>query len=82
MSEPKVTLEELAQFMQRELPMTFDVFEKNRSKDSQYNGASWARGRVDAFLEIMQLIDNDRADMLRAEWQRVVTGKGFASQDD
>lgn len=82
MANSKITVDQLAEFMQRELPMTYDVFEKNRHQDREYNTASWARGRVDAFLEIMQLIDEDREAMLRAEWKRVVTGEGFTKDED
>ncbi len=78
----KITLEELAGFMTRQLPATYDVFEKNRADDAAFNQASWARGRVDAFLQLMQVIDSDREQMLRAEWERVVTGKGFLSNDE
>lgn len=78
----KISLEELAEFMTRQLPATYDVFDKNRADDSVFNQASWARGRVDAFLQLMQVIDSSREQMLRAEWERVVTGKGFMSSDE
>lgn len=54
-------------------------FEKNRNQEA---ASSWARGRVDAFLQIMQVIDRDLEEMPRAEWERVVSGKGFMSQDE
>lgn len=82
MADKNITIDELAAFMQRELPKTYDVFEQNRAEDSDYNAASWARGRIDAFLQLMQIIDKDRGAMLRAEWERVVTGKGFMTEDD
>jgi hypothetical protein len=77
MADGKITVEELAEFMQRQLPMTYDLFDKNRDEDNHSNTASWARGRIDAFLQIMAIIDKDREAMLRAEWERVVTGQGF-----
>lgn len=30
----------------------------------------------------MAIIDKDREAMLRAEWERVVTGKGFMDSDE
>lgn len=78
----KITVDELAEFMQRQLPMTYDVFEKHRADDVVYNTASWARGRIDAFLQIMQIIDRDREAMLRTEWERVVTGKSFMDEGE
>lgn len=81
MTDRKITIEELAEFITRQLPMTYDVFDKNRDKDVDYNEASWTRGRIDAFLQLMQVIDPAREAMLRADWQRVVTGKGFMSDD-
>jgi hypothetical protein len=80
MADEKVTLEQLAEYMQRQLPMTYNLFEQNREDDVVYNAASWARGRIDAFLQILQILDEDRTEMLRAEWQRVVSGKGFMSE--
>jgi hypothetical protein len=77
MADKKITLEELAEFMAKQLPMTYDVFDKHRKQDEDSNVAAWARGRVDAFLQLMQIIDKDREAMLRAEWDRVVTGEGF-----
>ncbi|MFC5677798.1 hypothetical protein [Aeromicrobium endophyticum] len=82
MSDEKITIEELAEFMTRQLPMTYDVFEKHRADDVDRNQASWARGRVDAFLQLMQVIDGERETMLRAEWDRITTGKGFMSDED
>ncbi len=83
MAEKDATIEELAEFMGScQLPMTYDVFDKNRAEDREYNNASWARGRIDAFLQILQIIDSDREEMLRAEWQRVVSGEGFMSDED
>lgn len=76
------TLEELAEFMTRQLPKTYDVFEQNRHEDSDYNTASWARGRIDAHLELMAIIDKDREAMLRADWERVVTGDGFMRDEE
>jgi hypothetical protein len=75
------TLEELAEYMTRQRPKTYDVFEKNRHEDSDYNTASWARGRIDAYLELMGVIDKEREAMLRADWERVVTGEGFMSEE-
>ncbi|GGL43046.1 hypothetical protein H9L10_07620 [Phycicoccus endophyticus] len=81
MANEKITVDELAEFMTRQLPMTFDVFEKNRDAGNE-NQEYWARGRVDAFLQLMQLLDRDREAMLRAEWERVVHGEGFMSDED
>ncbi|SFF66794.1 hypothetical protein [Blastococcus tunisiensis] len=82
MAGTQITVEELAEFMQRQLPLTYNLFDENRHEDSQVNTASWARGRIDAFLQIMAIIDKDREAMLRADWVRVVTGKGFMEGDD
>ena len=51
MAHAKITLEQLAEFMTRELPMTYDVFEKNREAGNE-NQQYWARGRIDAFLNL------------------------------
>lgn len=80
MADAKITLEELAEFMTQELPMTFDVFEKNRANGNEAQ-QQWARGRIDAFLEIIALLDRDREAMLRAEWERVVHGEGFMKDE-
>lgn len=80
--DDKLTTDQLAEYMAKQIPATFDVFEKNRERDNEYNAASWARGRIDAYLQLMQLIDSERADMLHAEWTRVVSGKGFMSEGD
>lgn len=77
----EITLEKLAEFMTRQLPATYEVFEKSRAENDEVQ-KSWARGRVDAFLQLMRIIDPDREQMLRAEWDRVVTGKGFMSNDE
>ena len=82
MAKSKITIDELAEFMTRQLPATYDVFDKNREQDVDYNQASWARGRIDAYLQIMGILDKDREAMLRAEWERVVSGKGFMADDE
>lgn len=83
MTKPHVppTPAALAEFLTRQLPMTYDVFDKNRADDGTVNQASWARGRIDGLLQIMDLLDPDRTEMLRAEWKRVVSGEGFMSAD-
>jgi len=53
--------------MTRQLPATYDVFDKNRKQDADSNQAWWARGRIDAYLQIMEILDKDREAMLRAE---------------
>ena len=82
MADAQITIEQLAEFMQRQLPLTYDVFDKHRDEDNEVNMASWARGRVDAYLQIMGSIDKEREAMLRTEWERVVTGKGFMDRDE
>jgi len=82
MPNEKITVEELAEFVQRQLPMTYDVFEENRDQDGVRNNASWARGRIDALLQIMRILDKEREAMLRSDWERVVTGEGFMKCED
>lgn len=81
MSDQKITIDELAKFMAQHITLTYDVFEKHRHESSGYDAASWARGRVDAYLQIMAIIDKDREEMLRAEWERVVNGEGFMKDE-
>ncbi|WP_284329497.1 hypothetical protein [Demequina litorisediminis] len=37
-----------------------------------FHTRSWARGRIDALLQILALLDKDRADQARTEWNRVL----------
>jgi len=74
MADNKITIEELAEFMGNHIPMTFDVFDQNREQDSEVNNASWARGRIDAYFQILEVVDKDRLAVLRAQWEQVVDG--------
>lgn len=76
-----ISIEELAKFMGDRIPATFDVFEKHRHQDGDYNGASWARGRIDAYFQILEVIDKDRLETLRAQWEQVVDGKPDAEDE-
>lgn len=77
-----ITIEELAKFMGEHIPKTFDVFDKNRHEDSTHNTASWARGRIDAYFQILDIIDKDRLAELRAQWERVVDGNAGDAVDN
>lgn len=77
-----LTTEQLAEHMAKQIPATFDAFERKREQDREFNTASWARGRIDAYIQLMELIDSERADMLRAEWARVSSGEGFMSEGE
>jgi len=67
----QISSAELAGWMQRELPKTFDVFTRAVTEDDPLT-QRWARGRVDAFFQVLGVIDKDRLAMLRAEWVRIV----------
>lgn len=69
-----ITIEELAKFMGDHIPMTFTVFDKHRHEDAERNTASWARGRIDAYFQILEIIDKERLESLRAQWEQVVKG--------
>ena len=55
MTESKITIEQLARFMGDHIPATFNVFDENREKNNDYNAASWARGRIDAYFQILEM---------------------------
>jgi hypothetical protein len=77
-----ITIEQLAEFMGKQIPATFTVFDQHRQEDSTYNGASWARGRIDAYFQILEIIDKDGLDVLRAQWEDVVDGKSGEGSDE
>lgn len=76
-----ITIEELAEFMGDHIPMTFAVFDEHRHEDAEYNAASWARGRIDAYFQILEILDKDRLEVLRAEWEQVVKGEKRVEHD-
>jgi len=76
-----MTTAELATYMQTQILKTFDVFSKNRGDDTDYNAASWARGRVDAYFEILGWIDPDRLETLQLYWKQVVDGENISDDD-
>lgn len=80
MSEP-ISIPQLAEWMSGHILKTFEVFTTAREEDDEYSQA-WCRGRIDAYLQLLNIIDKDREAMVRAEWERVVSGRGFASADE
>jgi hypothetical protein len=72
----EISIAELAEWMQRELPKTFDVFSRAVAEDDSLT-QRWARGRVDAFFQVLGVIDKDRLAMLRAEWVRIAGGESW-----
>jgi hypothetical protein len=66
-----ITIPELAEWMQRHILLTFDLFERYCDEGNE-GEQRWCRGRIDAWFQIMEIINKDRLDMLRSNWQDVV----------
>ncbi|HPU13443.1 MAG TPA: hypothetical protein PLQ19_06595 [Aeromicrobium sp.] len=66
----QISISALAEWMQRELPGTFDLFTRAVGDGDELT-KRWASGRVDSFLQVLGVIDKNRYEMLRAEWVRI-----------
>ncbi|EGD23972.1 hypothetical protein [Prescottella equi] len=68
MINKEITLEQLRDFILRQAPMTFDVYDKAKAADpDDVFTTRWASGRIDGLLQIIQVIDSDAFDMLLAD---------------
>lgn len=70
MTQP-ITIDELAEWLRRKTPLTFDAFETARAEGDEL-GQRWCRGRIDALFQIMNVIDKDGLELLRADWRQRV----------
>lgn len=48
-----ITTEELADYVARMLPLTYAEWERHKEQDGEVNTASWARGRIDGLLQVL-----------------------------
>lgn len=57
------------------------MFESAQAKQDELT-QGWCRGRVDAFFQIMDVIDKEGLELLRADWKQRVGDESWTSEFD
>lgn len=79
-----ITTEEVRDYIVKSIPDTRAIWEEAMRTDPEERYMSrWAEGRLDAFMQILQVLDNEEFDRLSEERQKRINAVlGIEDADD
>lgn len=77
----EISAKDLRDYIMRSIPMTFDLVKKiDASERGPFDSYWWARGRIDALLQLLGPLDNQALEMFEAEWKIILGDENWTDE--
>jgi hypothetical protein len=78
MINPDITVEAIADDLARQIPMAADAYDQTDSQSEKDR----LRGRIGVLLELLLVIDEDRGELRRLDWNARATSEKWTDDLD